>query len=148
MKLTGAIVPTLSFLLLSPLAASTPIEIDTTNATDATTVHHLQERGDPFNWARCYQVNPSLVTLIDQFCSNQHIMVPSPYANKGKSGGDGFRVRITGNCAPAEWVPSTYCGMQLRQVCAQKMWGTFWKGQPESLNWGHNGCQKFTIQAA
>lgn len=88
----------------------------------------------------CSTHHPFIYGAINQFCSKTDMVVPSKYATDGVKASNGAYVKITGNCSPAQWVPSYWCTEQLLQVCAQT------DGQG-SQRFGRNGCQTFTTSA-
>jgi len=62
--------------------------------------------------AACLISRPNLYTAINNFCTKNNMVVPSSYANAGKSH-NGKWVGIRGTCKPAQWVPQHYCISQL-----------------------------------
>jgi len=92
--------------------------------------------------AACLVKHPNIYTAIQDFCSKDNMVVPSTYANAGKSHG-GKWVGIRGNCSPPQWVPSYYCTTQLQAVCANAP-----ANGDNQATFGRNGCQTFVTWAA
>lgn len=72
------------------------------------------------NAVNCGRKSPATNQAISAFCNRRgpkgkllnNIVAPSPYSRNGKaatSGGVTIVASITGTCAPAQWVPITYC---------------------------------------
>lgn len=99
---------------------------------------------DNVNIATCKRQDPNIMKAIYDFChrgGGEAIMVPSFYANRGKTYGH-TKVWVKGDgCKPAQWLPEKYCHQQFHQVCGFGFGGGY--GQS---NFGKNGCQKFIIQ--
>lgn len=81
------------------------------------------------------------VGAINAFCDKTNIVVPSPYGNAGKVVGNA-KVRITGKCKPAQWVPSYWCRVQMMALCASNPDNA---GLGIDRAYGKNGCQFFEI---
>lgn len=95
---------------------------------------------DEANWKACEKTNNNILVAIRDFCnkpSGDTIMVPSTYASNGAVYGDA-KVYVTGKCEPAQWLPSKYCQLQFRQVCAEAGYG--------AEDFGDKGCQRFIIE--
>lgn len=90
----------------------------------------------------CAAKNHNLMIAIDDFCGKSNLVVPSAYAKKGKLGLDQHtHISISGNCKPAQWVPSKYCHAQFYDMCAH---GGEHGGNKRA--YGKGGCQKWNIQ--
>lgn len=93
-----------------------------------------------YDWAvKCGRKNPAVNTAIQRFCAKGDIVVPSEYANRGKSH-NGFHVAISGSCNPPQWVPTQWCRVQLTKLCAN--------GDGQGLGnqrYGNGGCQGWHI---
>jgi len=118
-----------SLLLLPALTLATPVP----------------QSDDITNFGLCFSTAKELPALINSFCSESSIMVPSDYASNGKQSGM-YMVSIGGDCEPAEWVPTEWCGIQLREVCTQFGGKAIGPGAFETGRWGGGGCQTFRVE--
>ncbi|KAF2212543.1 hypothetical protein CERZMDRAFT_97041 [Cercospora zeae-maydis SCOH1-5] len=100
--------------------------------------------------ATCAAKNPAVNSAIAAFCSKKDgagrysdtIMCPGPRSERGIVK-DGVRAKITGNCAPQQWIPGKFCLLQFHYICAT--------GDANGLGtgtYGTNACQKWTLESA
>lgn len=100
---------------------------------------------DVTNFGLCFSTAEEIPALINDFCSNPSIVAPSSYAADGKQSGL-YKVSIGGDCEPGEWVPTEWCGIQLREVCAMFDGKSIGPGAAMEGRWGGGGCQTFRVE--
>lgn len=97
-------------------------------------------QADISNLLSCHNKNPGILQVVDSFCAQNNIEVPSDYAFDGSSTRDGrFRITISDNGCHGQWVPKHWCRVQFWETCAQ--------GDQQGAGMRqYNGCQVFAIQ--
>lgn len=104
------------------------------------------------NAIKCGKNFSKVNQAIEKFCSKKNkngkiandLVVPSKYANEGVTTwgiqGNGIKVKISGNCTPAQWIPHKWCMAQFHALCAELVVGCL-----NFEKYGKGGCQTFEI---
>lgn len=103
-------------------------------------------QSDMENLDACTAKNPTLPPLIDTFCSNPSITVPSSYTSTGAADVDHkYNITIQNYACNGQWVPSHWCRVQFWETCA----GGDGEGVGQKLfgyGTGPYPCQMFSVQ--
>ncbi|GAB7357504.1 hypothetical protein MBLNU459_g0038t1, partial [Dothideomycetes sp. NU459] len=113
-------------------------------ATTGSTAAAAAAASDAQNAATCQRkFGVGVTNAIAQFCRRSDMVVPSTYAADGVWAAGGHHVKITGDCGPPEWVPSYWCAVQLREVCAAAG-----ENAVAERRFGWGGCQHFILESS